>query len=167
MKPHPISLSSRAGDPLARVPVSQLSSPLDLRDRITPPRFTVDGVPFLDVFAIALLMLLISNQLFFSPGLSIDLPTSLSGQTEMARIDSVATFSGNRVVLRSGVYHLDNLFDGLQEERLRIGHDHPVLLLKAPRETSLDSLNRIAALARKAGFRTIHLAAHPSQPTPP
>jgi biopolymer transport protein ExbD len=166
MKSHPAPSSPQAEDPLAPAPVSHLSSPLDLRGRVTPPRFTIDGVPFLDVFAIALLMLLVSNHFFFSPGLSIDLPVSLPGQSEMARVDSVMSLSGDRLVLRSGVYNLDNILTGLQEERLRVGHDHPVLLLKAPRETSLASLHRIIALARKAGFETVHLAAHPSGTSP-
>lgn len=154
-------------NPLAPAPVSKLSSPLDLRERATPPRFVIDGVPFLDILAIALLMLLVSNHFFFSPGLSLDLPTSLPGKTEVARVDSVMSLSGERLVLRSGIYHIDNILEGLQEERLRIGHDQPVLLVKAPRDTSLDALNHIVALARRAGFETVHLAAHPADTASP
>ncbi len=153
----------------ARAPVvSRLSSPFDLIDRINPPRFRIDPVPFLDLLIIALAILLISNRLLFVPGLSLDLPKAESDAFAATRVDAVLTVVENHFILRDGVYSLETLGEGLSRaaESSSVNPD-PVLLLKIDRAASADLLQRITHLAMEAGFSRIHLATSPERPRSP
>lgn len=146
--------------------VNRLSSPFDLIDRINPPRFRIDAVPFLDLLFIAVAILLISNRILFVPGLSLDLPQADPEVSAATRVDAVLTVVEDHFILRDGVYSMDNLGEGLSRAAISASvHRDPVLLLKIDRTASTDSLQRITHLALEAGFSKIHLATSPERPS--
>jgi biopolymer transport protein ExbD len=167
--------------------MASLSSPLGLRERLTPPSRRLNPVVLLDVFLVALFFSLLGSQLLMPPGVTVDLPEVAPESLAAVRTDASlavgpggsAPGAGGTVPLaESAVLSLKSdrmiLFNGeivsaaLLEDRLAaFMRERPasaavtVLHLKVGGDVPFRSVLEVSAMARRAGFDKVHFAARP------
>ncbi len=142
--------------------VGSLSSPLDLRGRVLRPEIHLDFVPFLDLCIVALLFGMLKSEFVFSPGLSIDLPTSQSALVEGVSSSAVLTLRRNMVLFDGNRYSLQNLEGGLvaylQRQSSRFPKREHVLLVKLDKNVEMQGFLSVCEIARSAGFANVQIA---------
>jgi biopolymer transport protein ExbD len=127
-------------------------------------RGQLDVAPFMAVFLLMLLFIVLRQQITFVPGLSVALPEAV----ELSGVQGPAV----TVVLdRNGQIYFDNRLlpagqpDALKEY-LRSAIEkagHPVtLIVQQDREVKMDAWVQLCLAAREAGIRDVLLAAKPA-----
>jgi len=145
-------------------PRDLLTSPLGLSDRLSAPRFRVDTIAFADLGFICLLVLLLSQNFIFSPGVEIDLPVIEGSDTLLGvHADAVATVWQGEIVTRLGSYPFGRMDTAFRDLRAETPAGGDTLLLLTSQATALESLTGIFESARAAGFDHVQIAAKPSQ----
>lgn len=123
-------------------------------------RGQLDAAPFASVFFILLIFLLLQSALVFTPGVSIQLPTSaaLSGTTNLTV--SIAVDAGGIVYYQSQIIALEKLKEKLRLEAAR-AREPLSLVIQADKQVRYESLIDLAILAREAGLKDVYMAVRP------
>lgn len=142
------------------------TKPVDLLSRIHKDGFTMSPFALFDVLLIALMFTLLSSKFILAPGFGIDLgqtinlPRAEAGslQGEFADDDvTVLNLRGRGMIIFEGrIYNEDAFARFMQTYRPK----GPVLLLKADAGMNSQTLLNICALAEKAGFKRVQVAAY-------
>lgn len=121
-------------------------------------------LPMIDFCAIACLLLLLSREFIFSPGISIDLPqakpTNISGLNAMGVL-TVLSGNGSDKILFNGYMrnlHDPGLLHALQKFDQRFEPSPTYLLVKMDNKTTNQTLQDLAHIARSAGIERLHIA---------
>ncbi|MGF1453663.1 MAG: biopolymer transporter ExbD [Opitutales bacterium] len=143
--------------------MSQLR-PLQLQRALQPLDRRLDVVPLLDMLLLALLTLMLGSPFVLAPGLSVgleegfQLPASrgrpLSGLPAVA----VLTVRGPDSLLYRGRFLTLSELEALEPGTLAMPDEGTVLLVRAHRQVTLDTLYRVADWARAEGFTQLQLA---------
>lgn len=140
------------------IPSTGLTRPLNLGATTEAPRFRVDAVPFIDLFALCLFFVFLSGKLVFSPGIPLDLPTSTDSEIAGYRTDAVLTLLDDGFILDGGIYPPDRLGEILTRTAAEIGSPDASILIKVAANTPLQTFTRIAEDCRTAGFGRVIVA---------
>jgi len=167
--------------------MSRLSTPLDLQAQLRPPPRRFNAAALADVVIIAVFFSLLGSRFLTPPGVSIDLPTSaiaeetgiapaasltVSGtglDTDAADLPdvSVVTLRQSQLAIFEGditsVEKLEPQMRAFLEARQPA---HPVLLLKASEDVSVQTLLQVMEAAQAAGFKQVRIAARMEPVTP-
>ncbi len=153
-------------------------SPIGLRKRVPTPDTRMDTLPLVTVLLLAIVLSLAGSRFLYSPGLTMVLDHSTNPSVPLQLpsslplpVSSIAPLPGTATDATLTVFSAkaDNLFifEGhiytLADEQLKrdlqtVARRSPVLLLKADRSLSLQTLFRLTDLAREAGFKQVQIA---------
>jgi biopolymer transport protein ExbD len=151
--------------PLVAEEIHSLTRPLGLGNyrKVTKPWFPF--LPMVDFCGMACLFFLLSTQIIFTPGVSIDLPKveqhTQSGLNSMGVL-TILTGTGTDKILFDGYMwnlHDPNLFKALQEFDQRYAPQDTYLLVKMDSKTPGQTLHDLSSIARSAGIERLHIAA--------
>jgi len=124
--------------------------------------------PFLsmiDFCALACLLLLLSREFIFSPGISLDLPQAkpahITGLNAMGVLTVLSGNGSDKILFNGYMRHLHDpgLLNALKEFDQRSEPSPTYLLVKMDRKTTNQTLQDLATIARTAGIERLHLAA--------
>ena len=125
-------------------------------------RGRLDAAPFVGVFFILLLFVVLHTSLVYFPGVAIELPDSAklpgpSGPTIVVAVDSRgALFFENQVVRKSEI--------GVRlKDRLKSMKGPVTLVIQADKSVSYETLQDLAERAQEAGIEKAVLAARPNR----
>ena len=123
------------------------------------PDKRIDVAPLFDVLLISLLFLLLGSRFIFAPGETISLPILQAQDAAGVATVSVLTYKSDELMI------LDGSITTLDRWKQQIARSKTpaegVLLVKADRELPLQTLLRLAELAREAGYSGLQIAANP------
>ncbi len=135
-----------------------LTRPLELDRHLSVPDKRIDVAPLFDALLICLMFLLLGSRFIFSPGETIALPQLGSRVAPGVATVSVLTYKTDELMI------LDGRVITLDRWQQQIGRSKTpaegVLLVKADRELPLQTLLRLAELAREAGYSGLQIAAN-------
>lgn len=153
-------------------------SPLGLRNRVPVPDTRMDTLPLVTVLLLAIILSLAGSRFLYSPGLTmaldhstdpahpLQLPTvlplpvsshsPLPGAVTDATLTVFSAKSDNLFIFEGHIYTFAD--EQLKRDLQTAAHRSPVLLLKADRSLSLQTLFRLTDLAREAGFKQVQIA---------
>lgn len=135
-----------------------LTRPLELERHLTPPDRRIDVAPLFDTLLICLMFLLLGSRFIFAPGESIQLPVMQEGLAAGVPTVDVLTYKSDELmILDARVITLERWEQEI-ERGLTAGSG--ALLVKADRELPLQTLLRLAELARNAGYTSLQIAAN-------
>jgi len=123
-------------------------------------RGQLDAAPFVGVFFLLVIFLLLNSALVFAPGVPIRLP-------EGSNLPGLDRPSLTVAVDQSGNYYFNNQLcdEARLKERLQAAVEHNrqplVLLLKMDKAASMDAFVRLSLLARSLGIREVFEAIQP------
>jgi biopolymer transport protein ExbD len=144
--------------------VTALTQPLGLRKYRKLSKAWFPFMPMVDFCAMGCLLFLLSSQIIFTPGVSIDLP-KIDHHTHSAinsmGVLTILTGSGTDKILFDGYMwnlHDPNLFKALQEFDQRYAPQETNLLVKMDRMTPGQTLHDLSSIARSAGIDRLHIA---------
>lgn len=141
-----------------------LTTPLDFKRHLRcQPVPGFDFVPFLDALMIFAFVALNASAFVLSPGTAVNLPASDTMETTKLAPTVVLTvdrnelyfFEGRKLAKATLRNHLESYIKELDAD------DQAILLLKADSSITSSVLFHLMDIARKAGFREVHLAAEP------
>ena len=136
----------------------QFTSPLGLRRRQKSFPLSFDGMIWIDLVVIVMLMKLLSSEYLFLPGLGIELPTQ---SNEVATFESPAAtitlLNSNTVIFQHQSTNWDELSPLLEEYIVNNPKSNKVLMVKMSRSVSVELLLKATNMAKKAGFQTVLL----------
>jgi biopolymer transport protein ExbD len=124
-------------------------------------RGQLDAAPFLGVFFLLVIFLLLSSSLVFTPGVPIQLP----GGADLPGTDKATLVVA---VDRSGNFYFENQIcdEALLKERLKAAVSRAseplALLVKMDQDAKSKAWPRLGTLARSVGIRELVLAVQPS-----
>ncbi len=144
------------------IPSTGLTRPLNLGATTEAPRFRVDAVPFIDLFALSLFFIFLSGKLVFSPGIALDLPSSTLSEIAGYRTDAVLTVLDDGFILDGGIYPPDRLPEILNRTATRIDASDASILVKVAANTPVETFTKIAETCRAAGFGRVIVAVEES-----
>ena len=122
-------------------------------------------LPMIDFCAMACLLVLLSREFIFSPGISIELPqaepANITGLNAMGVL-TVLSGNGSDKILFNGYMrnlHDPGLLNALKEFDQRYEPSPTYLLVKMDKKTTNQTLQDLAQIARSAGIERLHIAA--------
>jgi biopolymer transport protein ExbD len=140
--------------------------PFNFRERMRPPAKGFDPVGLVDVCLIILFFLLLGSRFVMAPGITLRLPQTrgegLAAATSF-RVLTIGEAQGSEVLLFEGrLLTLDGF------ERVLAGEGGSgSLLVRLDRGVSVETLVRVADIARQAGFDQVQIAAEPQDRAAP
>ena len=144
--------------------VSALTNPLGLRKFRKASKAWLPFMPMVDFCAMGCLLFLLSSQIIFTPGVTIDLLNidrhTQSGLNSMGVL-TILTGSGTDKILFDGYMwnlHDPNLFKALQEFDQRYAPQETHLLVKMDSKTPGQTFHDLSSIARSAGIEKLHIA---------
>lgn len=137
-------------------------TPVNVFSKIPQHKISLGSAALFDVLLLALMLSLVLSKFVLVAGLSVatdggaELPSM--GSPEYAAVDdsvSVLTVRGSSMLIFDGsIYNADGLSKAMKSRP----HNGGVLLVKADKNTSLQTLVDVAEIAKSGGFKTIHIA---------
>jgi biopolymer transport protein ExbD len=165
-----MSNSEGQGEPLDnRMDLNNLSNPLGLRKFRKNVKPWFPFLPMVDFCAMTCLLILLSNQIIFTPGVSIDLPKSEDqNQTSLTSMGvlTIITGTGTDKILFDGyMWNLTdpNFLEALKEFDQKNFPRETYLLVKMDRKTPGQTIHDLSSLARIAGIERLHIATERSE----
>lgn len=144
--------------------MSQLR-PLQLQQALQPLDRRLDLVPLLDMLLLALTIVMLGSPFVMAPGLSVDieggfqLPSSSQSRLRGLPVVEVLTVRHAESLFYQGrPYTLEEL-ESMAPGTLLQPREGSILLVRAHRRVTLDTLFRVADWARREGYANIQLAA--------
>ena len=144
-----------------------LTRPLELEKVLSQPEHRIDAVPMIDTLLIALFVMAMGSRFIYAPGvgvdLSLELPASAGTYIEAVPTDAALTVKvltakqDNLYIFDGSIYSMNTL-EQLFEDYKQHDERSATLLVKADKSVSIDTLVKIADLARTARFAKIQLA---------
>ncbi len=137
-------------------------TPVNVFSKIPKERVSISAPAIFDILLIALMFSLVSSKFVLAPGLSISmapdeaLPTMANPEQAIANSDlSVLTAKGNSMLIFDG-----SIYDkhSLSRKMKSLKNKNGVLLIKADKNLTVQSLIEIAEIAKTGGFKQIHIA---------
>jgi biopolymer transport protein ExbD len=128
--------------------------------RITKGR--IDPAPMVDVVFLLLIFIILSSPFVLQTGQKVELPTDpqppdVTFQTMVVTVsrDNQLFFNGQPAA-----------FEGLRESLARAAQQerNAVLIVKADRQVTHETITRIFSIAREAGIKDVNLATRPEMP---
>ncbi len=151
-----------------------LSSPLGLAERLRKPATNLDATAIGTVLIIALMLtLLVGSRFVYAPGITVavtgdgkpaklELPVTesvrLPGTMTNDTIIVLALKQDDMVIWKGRIRRLADLEKDFTADPLKPGESRGSLLIKADRSVTMQTFFEIIALARRAGFTTVHIA---------
>ena len=142
-------------------------TPVNVFAKIPKERLSISVPALIDVLLIALIFMLTSSKFVLAPGLSVSL-SSDEALPEMSSPDFAITDSDLSVLTANGNSML--IFDGsiydrksLAKKMKTLKSKNDVLLIKADKSLTVQSLMEIAEIAKLGGFKQVHIAAKPQK----
>ena len=137
-------------------------TPVNVFAKVPKESFFISSAALLDILLIAMMLILTASKFVLAPGMSMELGGKNSlpetSAPDYAGVDSdlsVLTAEGNSMLIFDGsIYNADGLSKAMKSSPRRGG----VLLVKADKNTSLQTLVDVAEIAKSGGFKTIHIA---------
>lgn len=158
-------------------PMSRISAPFGLAERIRKPDMGIDAAALGTVLLIALMLgLLVGSRFVYAPGVTVDftsdgkpaslnLPAAAPGVRLAGAMTSetltvlspsfLALKQDDMAIWNGRILKLDELEKEFAAKPRRPGE---VLLLKADKAVSMQAFFRIIGLAKKAGFTSVQIA---------
>ena len=137
-----------------------ITRPLDLSSRATAPGRDWDWLFFVNGGLIALFFVLFGSRFVLAPGLGTDfrIPTVASSRLGAAATTHVISLkAGGLIFTDSGQLSFAQLHDWLKQAAASSAH--PVLLVRASSDVSMQDLTRLYNAAEEAGFARVVWAA--------
>ena len=136
----------------------KFTSPLGLRRRQMSFPLSFDGMIWIDLVVIVMLMKLLSSEYLFLPGLGLELPTQ---SNEVATFKSPAAtitlLNPTTVIFQHQSTNWKELPPLLKEYIANNPDPNKVLMVKMSRSVSVELLLKATNMAKNAGFKTILL----------
>jgi len=140
-------------------------TPVNVFAKVPKESFFISSAALLDILLIAMMLMLTASKFVLAPGMSMELGGKNSlpetSAPDYAGVDSdlsVLTAEGNSMLIFDGsIFNMGTLAKKMKT--FKGGGD--VLLIKADKNMSIDSLVKIAEIAKTGGFKKIHIAAKP------
>lgn len=128
------------------------------------PQKGVDALPFFDVLLISCFIAINFSQFILTPGVQVELPTSMEFAGSKVAPSAVLTIDRNELYFFQGkMLTADSLAEGLSRYTQELSNTDKgftgTLLIKAHRQLSTEVLLHAMDKAREAGFSSIHIAA--------
>lgn len=148
---------------LTNPPAARLTAPFGFQSRLESPRLRFDGLPFIDILMIGVLIAFLQSTFIFQPGIGVELPQSLHSDLSGERVSRV--FS----VTSEGTFFMDGRpFRSLQGVNQYIRDNPPqnsdeVLLVLIPRNKPMESVLQITEVMQSGGFQKIQIGARSGQ----
>jgi biopolymer transport protein ExbD len=138
-----------------------LTRPLELERHLTPPSRRLDVAPLFDVLLICVMFLLLGSRFVSAPGEGIQLPVMAGGAPAGVATVAVLTYKSDEMMILDGRVITLEGWQRLIERGDSAGEG--VLLVKADADLPLQTLLRLAELARLAGYSALQIAANGSE----
>ena len=123
-------------------------------------RGQLDPAPFVAVFFLLVIFLLLNSQLVFTPGLRVDLPEGVNLPGTMNRTVVVAVDEGGQLYFQRQIIANRELATKLAA--IAAESKEPVtLIIQADKNARYDSLVQLGLLARSSGIKETLLATRP------
>ena len=143
-------------------------TPVNVFSKIPKEEFFISPSALLDILLIALMLIMTASKFVLAPGMTMEvgggenvLPDT--NAPDFAGVDSdlsVLTMEGSSMLIFDGsIYNMRSLERKMKN--FKRGGD--VLLIKADKHMPIQSLIDIAEIAKKGGFKKIHIAAKPKK----
>lgn len=142
-----------------RLPAS-LCRPLGLVHALSQPDRRLDFTPLFDVLLIVVLLSLLGSRFLFPPGVALDLPRVSGDLLAGSPTSAVLTVHTDDMLFFKGRHFTR---DALERHMLTGGAaamgDDAVLLINVGRGVSVETLLKLAQIAREAGYLQVQIAA--------
>ena len=144
-----------------------LTRPLELEKTLTLPERRIDAVPMIDVLLIALFIMALGSRFIYAPGVGVDLSLQLPASagtfieavpTDAALTVKVLTAKQDNLYIFDGSIYSLNTLEQMFKDYKQLEEGTATLLVKADKSVAIDTLVKIADLARTARFAKIQLA---------
>ena len=129
---------------------------------------SIDCVALFDILLIALMLTLVGSRFVLAPGLSMEnapLPSisASNGAVTDAELSVLSAKSPSMIIYDGAIFNMAGLFKKMGDNKVR--NPHAVLLVKADKNVTAQTIIDIASAAKSAGFKRIQLAAKPTLPS--
>lgn len=130
---------------------------IPLKIQLPKPEGRVDCLALANVLTIVGLLVLLGNSFCFNTGATINLPTSPDaiGRPTAALMTIVQQ---DKIFYQGHCYHLKT-FEYMLRKHEPTRESTPTLLLKTDTSVSVQTVLDVCAIAKKLGFKEVHLAA--------
>ncbi len=137
-----------------------LTRPLELERHLTAPERRLDVAPLFDVLLICVMFMLLGSRFVSAPGETIKLPSLDTASPAGVATVAVLTYKSDEMMILDGrVITLEGWKRLIQRDG---GTGKGVLLVKADAELPLQTLLKLAELARQGGYSALQIAANGS-----
>jgi len=120
-----------------------------------------DMAPFMGVFFLLLIFVLIASSLVFTPGVPIQLPVGENVPGIEGPSTAVAVDADGLIYFENQIIHPENLKVRLQR-RVERSPEPLILVIQADRSARYERLVELALLAREVGIQDVLLATRPA-----
>jgi len=149
-----------------------LTSPLGLIRHVRRADLRLEAVPWLNVLLLGWMFTLLGSRFIYAPGLvvavggadnlppkQLNLPGggALPGTLPDATL-TIITAKKNQFIFKDGIYDRDSLragFEKLRQAQRETGAQPRVLLVKAEKDVTFDTIAEVNAQAKAAGFANV------------
>jgi len=137
-----------------------ITRPLDLASHLRPPPRSMDTLFYVNVALLGLFFALFGSRFVMSPGIELELPTSVGGGIGQAAPTSavISVLGPNKVFTAEGRMTYSELAAWLPSQVARGGERDSRLLVRADASVAASDLLKLSDIATEAGFTGVHLA---------
>lgn len=139
--------------------MKSITSPLNLKNKISATNINWDIIPILDIFVIALFLSLVGSEYISAPGLSINLPEGGKSVVQTEPITAILTVNHDNMLFFGGaIYGSSEIGDALSAYLDTNKPKDATLLVKIGKNVSINGLFLICEIAKESGFTKLHIA---------
>lgn len=150
-------------DTWTRALPEKLTTFLDLKKHLKPPRMKLDLIPVLDLMVLTLMISLLFTRYLMIPGVRVDLPkTEFSIQQNASSVAVLTISNGGMLFFAGSVYEQNSIGQAFQRYFDTHSAESPVLLVKAEASMDIQQFLQLCQMAQEAGFYEVQIAANPT-----